>query len=135
MYGFTWFYFYNMLLGNFIVNRSINNVYIICGTKRILNGRSLFKVLFTRIYSFMSFIINVKKIAFGNKEHTTDKKMGVSVLLRLFISSNEVCNTTYALQHMHEQNFISKDFTMGPMIPKEMKYNLHCKKVWICYVY
>ena len=33
--------------------------------------------------------INVKKIAFGNKEHTTDKKMGVSVLLRHFISSNE----------------------------------------------
>ena len=32
--------------------------------------------------------INVKKIAFGNKEHTTDKKMGVSVLLRLFISSS-----------------------------------------------
>ena len=32
--------------------------------------------------------INVKKIAFGNKEHITDKKMGVSVLLRLFISSN-----------------------------------------------
>ena len=43
------------------------------------------------------FIINVKKIAFGNKEHTTDKKMGVSVLLRHFISSNEVCNTAYAL--------------------------------------
>ena len=41
--------------------------------------------------------INVKKIAFGNKEHTADKKMGVSVLLRLFISSNEVCNTAYAL--------------------------------------
>ena len=41
--------------------------------------------------------INVKKIAFGNKEHTTDKKMGVSVLLRLFISSNEICNTAYAL--------------------------------------
>ena len=35
-------------------------------------------------------LINVKKIAFGNKEHTTDQKMGVSVLLRLFISSNEV---------------------------------------------
>ena len=41
--------------------------------------------------------INIKKIAFGNKEHTTDQKMGVSVLLRLFISSNEVCNTAYAL--------------------------------------
>ena len=43
------------------------------------------------------YTINVKKIAFGNKEHTTDKKMGVSVLLRPFISSNEVCNTAYAL--------------------------------------
>ena len=40
---------------------------------------------------------NVKKIAFGNEEHTTDQKMGVSVLLRLFISSNEVYNTAYAL--------------------------------------
>ena len=42
-------------------------------------------------------VINVKKIAFGNKEHTTDKKMGVSNLLRFFISSNEVCNTAYDL--------------------------------------
>ena len=41
--------------------------------------------------------INDKKIVFGNKEHTTDQKMGVSVLLRLFISSNKVCNTAYAL--------------------------------------
>ena len=30
--------------------------------------------------------ISIKKIAFGNREHTADKKMGVSVLLRLFIS-------------------------------------------------
>ena len=37
-------------------------------------------------------LINVKKIAFGNKEHTTDKKMGASVFLKLFISS-------YGLQH------------------------------------
>ena len=41
--------------------------------------------------------INVKKIDFGNKEHITDKKIGVSVLLRLFISSNEVFNTADAL--------------------------------------
>ena len=41
--------------------------------------------------------INAKKIAFGNKEHTTDQEIGVSVLLKLFISSNEVCNTAYAL--------------------------------------
>ena len=41
--------------------------------------------------------IHVKKIAYGNKEHTTDQKIGVSVLLRLFISSNGVCNTAYAL--------------------------------------
>ena len=42
-------------------------------------------------------LINVKKSAFGNKGHTTDKKMGVSVLLKLFISSNEIRNTAYAL--------------------------------------
>ena len=41
--------------------------------------------------------INVKKIAFEKKEHTTDNKMGVSVLLRFFMSSNELCNITYAL--------------------------------------
>ena len=46
--------------------------------------------------------------------------MGVSILLRLFISSNEVCNTAYVL--------LFKDTTMGPMIPKEMKYNLHSGK-------
>ena len=40
--------------------------------------------------------INMKKTAFGNKEHTTDSKMGVSVLLRLFISSHEVCTNIYA---------------------------------------
>ena len=32
--------------------------------------------------------INVKKIAFGKKEHTMDSKRGASVLLRLLISSN-----------------------------------------------
>ena len=78
---------------------------------------------------FAKVIINVKKVAFGNKEHTTDKKMGGSVLLRLFISYNEVCNTAYALQRIHEQDSIFKDSTMGPMIPKEMKYNLHYGKV------
>ena len=41
--------------------------------------------------------INVKKIAFGNKEHTTDKKMEVLVLLRLFISSSKISNNAYAL--------------------------------------
>ena len=35
-------------------------------------------------------------IAFGNKEYISDEKLGVSILLRLFISSNEVCNTAYA---------------------------------------
>ena len=54
--------------------------------------------------------------------------MGVSVLLRLFISSNEVCNTAYALWRIHEQNSIFKDSTIGPVIPKEMKYNLHYGK-------
>ena len=41
--------------------------------------------------------MNVEKIAFRNKEHITDYKMGVLILLRLFISSNEVCNTAYAV--------------------------------------
>ena len=39
------------------------------------------------------------------------------VLLRLFISSNEVCKTAYALYHIHEQNSIFKNTIMGPMIP------------------
>ena len=51
--------------------------------------------------------------------------MGVSFLLRLFISSNEVWNTAYALLRIHEQNFVFKYTTMGPMISKEMKYNRH----------
>ena len=65
--------------------------------------------------------LNVKKIVFRNKEHTTDKKIRVSVLLRLFVSSYEVCNTAYALWRIHEQNSIFKYTTMGPMIQKEMK--------------
>ena len=32
--------------------------------------------------------IKVKQIAFGNKEHITERKLGVSVLLRLFISKH-----------------------------------------------
>ena len=42
-------------------------------------------------------VAGYKKVEFGNKEHTTNQKMGVLVLLRLFISSNEACNTAYAL--------------------------------------
>ena len=53
-------------------------------------GQQSFLVFCHNIESGRVNKINVKKIAFGNKEHTTDKKMGVSVLLRLFISSNEV---------------------------------------------
>ena len=53
--------------------------------------REQFQLAFTNIE------INVKMIAFGNKEHTRDKKMGVSVLLRLFVSSDEVGNTAYTL--------------------------------------
>ena len=49
--------------------------------------------------------------------------MGVSVLLRLFISSNEVCNTSK--ERIHEHNSIFKYTTMGLMITKAMKYNLH----------
>ena len=73
--------------------------------------------------------IDVRKIAFGNKEYITDQTMRVLVLLRLFISSHEVCNTAYTLQRIHEQNSIFKDTTMSPMIPKEMKYNPHYGEV------
>ena len=58
---------------------------------------SIGRCIFYHKFSQYFYEINIKKIAFGNKEHTIDKKMGVSVLLRLFISSNEVCNTAYAL--------------------------------------
>ena len=61
-------------------------------TKRVFGSADALLITNTAPYD----IINVKKIAFGNKEHTADKKMGVSVLLRLFISSNEVRNTAYA---------------------------------------
>ena len=37
----------------------------------------------TENFPALKALINVKKIAFGNKEHTTDKKMGVLVLLTL----------------------------------------------------
>ena len=69
--------------------------------------------------------INVKKIAFGNKDTLRVRKMGASVLLRLYISSNEICSTAYALLRIHEQNYT----TMEPMIPKEIKYNLHYSDV------
>ena len=51
--------------------------------------------------------------------------MDVSVLLRVFISSNEVCSTAYALYHTHEQCSIFKYTTMDPTTQKEMKYNLY----------
>ena len=72
-------------------------------------------------------IMNVKKIALENKEHITDKKMGVSAPLRLFISSNEVCNTAYILQRTHEQNYIFKDSTMAQWSPR--KWNIICTMV------
>ena len=40
---------------------------------------------------------NGKKIALETKNTLQIRKKGVSVLLRLFISSNKVCNTAYAL--------------------------------------
>ena len=74
-----------------------------------------FKIFYYNLY----WTINIKKIAFGNKEHTTDSKMGISVLLRLFISSNKFA---ILLSSSSEQNSIFKYTTMGPMVPKEMKY-------------
>ena len=76
----------------FVLLLFVPNIFFFwCLGKAVLRDRgiSLVSSLFCKI--------NVKKIAFGNKEHTTDKKMGVSVLLRLFISSNGVCNTAYTL--------------------------------------
>ena len=55
--------------------------------------------------------------------------MDVSVLLRLLKSSSEVYNTAYALLRTHEENSSFKDTTMGPVTPKEMKYNLHYGEV------
>ena len=55
-----------------------------------------------------------------HKTHYT-QKMGTSVLLRHFITSNEVCSTAYALLRIHEQNSIFKDTTMDLMILKKMK--------------
>ena len=50
--------------------------------------------------------------------------MGVSVLLRLFISSNEICNTAYALYRIYEQNSTFKDTTVGLMILEPTSFTL-----------
>ena len=56
------------------------------------------QILYTQVPGLAKYTrIDIKKIAFGNKEHTKDQQMGVSVLLRLFISSNKVRNTAYTL--------------------------------------
>ena len=44
----------------------------------------------------------------NNKKKTLQIKMGLSVLLSLFICSNEVCNTDCALLCKHPQNSIFK---------------------------
>ena len=46
------------------------------------------RTFWKRVYSVRK--LNVKKTAFGNKELTTDQKMGVSVLLRLFIRRSKL---------------------------------------------
>ena len=73
------------------------------------NRISLQYVLRMKVFIFANLmynlIINVKKIAFGNKECATDKKIGVSILLRLFISSNEISH----YENMPIQNFTSKN--------------------------
>ena len=55
--------------------------------------------------------------------------MWVSVLLRLFISSNEVCNTAYALYVYMSRTPFSNLPQFGPMILTEMKNNLHYNEV------
>ena len=66
-----------------------------------------------------------------------DSKMGVSVLLRLFISSNDVCNksqnrmpletknTQHSLRPLAYTRAELQFQIMGPIIPKHIKYNLH----------
>ena len=69
-----------------------------CSRRLIMSKYTIDKFVYTsyvkkQFYAYVKigcYTINVKKIAFGNKEHTTDKKTGVSVLLRLFISSKQL---------------------------------------------
>ena len=80
----------SQFVGQSLVDNHSRNALVIRFTLQLTSNLCFITQQFTDI-------INVKKIAFVNKEHTTDKKMGVLVLLRLFISSNEVRNTAYAL--------------------------------------
>ena len=45
--------------------------------------------------------------------------MGVSVLLRLFISSNEVCNTAYPFETDSHPEGILLNISSGPHAPQE----------------
>ena len=45
------------------------------------------------------------------------------LLLKLYISSNEICNTAYALLRIHEQNSICKLYHNGPNDPNDPKGN------------
>ena len=73
--------------------------------------------------------INIKKVVFGNKEHTTDSKMGVSVLLRLFVT---VMKFQTLLTKSAENNFsdviILSFFFFVRLIRKFHKrlYQCHC---------
>ena len=97
--GSTTFFFFSWRFDHEIFSTVILSIPLIQGqSKEYWTGPNWWQ-FFCRLHFLnnLSSEINVKKIAFGNKEHTTDKKMGISVLLRHFISSNEVCNTAYAL--------------------------------------
>ena len=87
-YGETFNFFKYITMGPMILKEMKHNLHY---------GKVRGDVLLPSHGTNTSCSVMSKKIAFGNKEHTTDYKMGVTVLLRLFISSNEVCNTTYAL--------------------------------------
>ena len=68
--------------------------------------------------------IKVKTIAFGNKERITDRKWESRFHWDSSLAVMKFA-TLITPASVHEQNSIFKDTIMGPMIPKEMKYNLH----------
>ena len=64
--------------------------------RRSIQLQDTLMTVWSELYKFVFFLYERQKDCLW-KQHTTDKKIGVSVLLRLFISSNEVCNTAYAV--------------------------------------
>jgi len=49
-----------------------------------------------------------------------EKHAAASVLLKMFISGNEICHTTDALKHMNRTLFLNVN-SLQSMIPKDQK--------------